>query len=152
MYATYRDCINLTGSPVCGNIVNNMSSTYNGCTNLTGPAIIGPNVTNASDAYANCYNISSNIYIYSNKVRSLSDAFSGVINGSRRFNIYVPKTGPNSSYNTCNSIINGYCYLAGSWISFTSDMTTNGYYYNAALNLYVYPVSNVAQARMNNGD
>ena len=65
-YSTYRFCKNLTGKPVCGNNVTDMSYAYGGCHNIIGPAIIGPNVIDASGSYEQCYNISANAYVYSN--------------------------------------------------------------------------------------
>jgi hypothetical protein len=42
--------------------------------------------------------------------------------------------------------------LVGSAITWTDETATNGYYYNTAHNIYIYPVANVAEARAANGD
>jgi hypothetical protein len=42
--------------------------------------------------------------------------------------------------------------LVEATITWTNDYTTNGCYYNNAYNIYIYPVTNVAEARIANGD
>ena len=51
MFRTYRDCINLTGSPVCGPNVTTMQMTYYNCYNLTGSPVCGDNVTDMRSSY-----------------------------------------------------------------------------------------------------
>ena len=57
MSYTYYACSNLTGSPVCGNSVIDMSRAYVGCRSLTGSPVCGPNVTNMGVAYQDCRNL-----------------------------------------------------------------------------------------------
>ena len=57
MYYTYSGCSNLTGSPVCGDNVTDMSGAYHNCSNLTGSPVCGNNVTNMSGAYSGCSNL-----------------------------------------------------------------------------------------------
>jgi hypothetical protein len=42
--------------------------------------------------------------------------------------------------------------LVGGAITWTNDTATNGCYYNTAYNIYIYPVANVAEAKIANGD
>ena len=42
--------------------------------------------------------------------------------------------------------------LVGATITWTDDTATNGCYYNATQNIYIYPVANVEAARIANGD
>ena len=42
--------------------------------------------------------------------------------------------------------------LVGNTITWTDDTATNGCYYNTSYNIYIYPVANVAEARVANGD
>jgi len=51
MFNTYYNCFNLTGSPVCGDNVTNMSCAYHNCRNLTGAPVCGDNVTNMDHTY-----------------------------------------------------------------------------------------------------
>jgi YHS domain-containing protein len=147
MASTYNHCTNLTGSPVCGNKVTTMSFTYNNCTNLTGSPVCGENVTIMTNAYSNCYNLAGNAYFYSNLVSAVSDCFAGR-NISNRLNIYV-----HSGSTTYNTLMRtNISSLIGQNITWTDDFATNGCYYNATANIYIYPVANVAEARATNGD
>lgn len=47
-------CLNLKGSPICGNNITNMTYAYAGCTNLTGSPVCGSNVTDMAEAYRDC--------------------------------------------------------------------------------------------------
>jgi len=62
-------------------------------------------------------------------------------------NIYVLKD--SISMNTC--LINNTSSMIGNTITWTND-TANNRYYNTVENIYIYPVSNVEQARINNGE
>jgi hypothetical protein len=134
MSCAYWACSNLTGKAVCGNNVTDMSYAYEGCYELSGSAVIGPNVTNASYAYADCYNLSSKAMIYSNQVYDMRGCFSNR-NTATRLDVYLPAEGatlPNSLYNDYRSIV-------GTDIEWTNDVAANGYYYNTAFNIYLYP-------------
>jgi hypothetical protein len=134
MSCAYWACSNLTGKAVCGNNVTDMSYAYEGCYELSGSAVIGPNVTNASYAYADCYNLSSKAMIYSNQVYDMRGCFSNR-NTETRLDVYLPAEGatlPNSLYNDYRSIV-------GTDIEWTNDVAANGYYYNTAFNIYLYP-------------
>lgn len=118
----YKDCHNLTGSPVCGKNVTGMAYTYYNCTNLHG-----------------------NAYFYSNSVSNVVNCFYGR-NVSNRLNIYV------HSGSTTNTTVlyNDSKSLVGSPITWVDDYSTNGCYYNTSYNIYIYPVVNVAAARLIN--
>ena len=147
MRETYYYCNKLTGPAVCGDNVINMYRTYAFCTNLTGSPVCGPNVTNMRETYRNCPNIGSDVYLYSNKVTSMRNCFSGK-DASKRLNVYVPITGYNASYNTLNVCLTTNTYsMVGANITWTNAMGTNGCYYNTAQNIYIYPVDNIEEAR-----
>ena len=57
MANAYRNCLNLTGSPVCGPNVTDMNNTYANCHRLEGSPVCGPNVINMAGAYRNCLNL-----------------------------------------------------------------------------------------------
>jgi hypothetical protein len=161
MDAAYYLCSNLTGSPVCGENVTSMSGAYYGCRNLTGSPICGNNVTHAGanfsapahsggittecrGAYQNCTSLGPNGYFYSNKIVSAIRCFSGR-NVSNRLNLYVPMN--STTLNTC--LWNNTSSLVGANITWTND-ATNNHYYNTQYNIYIYPVENVEQARLEN--
>ena len=171
MYNTYSYCYNLTGSPMCGNKVTNMANTYYNCTNLTGNPVCGDNVTNMYYTYAYCNkltgipvcgnnvinmgytyyickNLTGNGYFYSPKVSYASCCFRGR-NTNNQLSLYVPS---NSTTLTTCLINNSYYSMVGENITWTDDTATNGCYYNTAHNIYIYPVANVAEARIANGD
>jgi hypothetical protein len=94
-----------------------------------------------SEAYYRCYNLSGNMYMYSNNVSNMKNCFYGK-NNSRRYNIYAH---PNTI--TWNTLIRSNSLsLMGYSITWTNDITTNGCYYNASYNVYIYPVVNVRKA------
>jgi hypothetical protein len=79
----------------------------------------------------------------------MRECFAGKDN-SKRLNIYIPNTGYNTNYNTIAAcLVNNTYSIVGANITWTNSGT---YYYNTAYNVYIYPVSNVAQKRINNGD
>lgn len=61
-------------------------------------------------------------------------------------NIYVP-----NNSNSLSTILNG-SSIVNSPITWANDMATNNRYFNTAYNIYIYPVENVANARLANGD
>ena len=122
-----------------------MAYAYYNCYNLTGVAIVGPNVTDFSYAYSEVKGL-TDIYIYSNKISIMRNCVRNKDN-SLRMNIYVPKIGPNSSYNTlAKCLYTNTTSIVGSSITWTNDMTTNGCHYNTTYNIYIYPVANVQNA------
>ena len=144
MSGAYKNCHNITGSPVCGDNVTDISSAYYNCYNLTGSPVCGNNVTNMYGTYKNCKNIGANAYFYSTKVSNAVNCFYGK-NNTKQLNIYVPT---NSITNTTVHHSN-YISLVGEYITYTDAGT---YQYNTAYNIYIYPVENVAAAREQNGD
>ena len=150
MSYTYLNCYNLTGSPVCGNNVTNMSWIYYNCFNLTGSPVCGNNVTSMSSAYEGCYNIAPNAYFYSNKVNKADSCF-GNRTSYNRINVYVPIVGANTTHNTLSTFLYNDAYsIVGSSIEWTNDMNTNSCYYNTTQNIYIYPVESVAQVYKDN--
>ena len=147
MHMTYQSCFNLIGSPVCGDNVTHMSQTYSYCFNLTGSPICGPNVINMYATYSNCSNLASNGYFYSPKISNVTYCFSSK-NTSNKLSLYVPSG--STTLTTC--LINNASSMVGENITWTDDTATNGCYYNTAHNIYIYPVANVAEARIANGD
>ena len=146
---TYDNCTNLTGNPVCGPRVTSMAYTYYNCTNLTGSPVCGPRVIYMNNTYRNCYNIYGNMYVYSLNIINVSNCFNGR-NTSNRLNIYVHNK--SKSYNTLMNT-HRYYSIVGANISWTSDYTPGKECkYNTQYNIYIYPVSNMAAARVANGE
>jgi hypothetical protein len=88
--------------------------------------------------YLGCTNLSGNSYFYSTNVRSVAGCFNGR-SSATRLNIYVPAN--SNTLNTC--LTNNTNSLLGTGITWVNDYTTNGVYYNATRNIYIYPVANV---------
>lgn len=147
MYGTYSNCNKLTGSPVCGSNVTDMGYTYSSCYNLTGSPVCGDNVIHMYRTYENCYNLSGNSYFYSPQVANVGYCFYNR-NTSSKLSLYVPSN--STTLTTC--LINNDYSMVGKNITWTDDITTNGCYYNTEYNIYIYPVANVAEARVANGD
>ena len=146
MANTYYGCKSLT-TAVCGDNVTNMSHAYSICTNLT-TAVCGDNVTNMHFAYYGCTKIQGNMYIYSKYVIDFNECFQNR-DVSNMLNLYIQNgsTSLTSAMKATSSTS-----LTGTAISWTNEMSNMGCYYNTAYNIYIYPVSNVADARINNGD
>ena len=144
MRYAYVNCTNLT-TAACGNNVIDMTGAYANCNNLT-TAVCGPNVTSMIGAYRGCTNIHGNTYFYSNSIANAANCFQGR-NTSNRLNIYVHA---GTTTNTTVMYTNAYS-LVGTTITWTTD-TANNCSYNTVRNLYIYHVSNVAEARAANGD
>ena len=121
-------------------------------------AIFGPNVCyitenspyywlgNTRGAYAECPNIQGNTYLYTNNIKSADCCFKGR-NVTNMLNIYLPE---NSQ--TLNSfLVSNKMSLIGAEITWTDD-STNKRYYSPEANIYIYPVANVEQAKIDNGD
>ena len=66
---------------------------------------------------------------------------------SSMLNIYVQEN--STTMNTC--LISNIYSLTGSAIEWTND-SANNRYYNTQANIYIYPVANVYQAKVDNGD
>jgi hypothetical protein len=84
MSEAYWECQNLTGSPVCGNKVTNMSRTY-----------------------AQCYNLGANGYFYSPLVSNIQRCFQNKSN-NKRLNIYVPSNSTTNNtihYSNTSSLV-----------------------------------------------
>jgi hypothetical protein len=90
MSLAYADCINLTGNPVCGNNVTGMSLAYDNCYNLTGNPVCGNNVTNMYRTYANCYNLTGNP-VCGNNVTNMSSTYENCTNLSSNVYFYSNK-------------------------------------------------------------
>ena len=144
MDCAYSNCVNLTGSPVCGNNITDMRCVYSNCVNLTGSPVCGNNVKYMYQTYANCPNIAGNAYFYSSAVMNVVGCFQNK-NNSRRLNIYVPS----GSTTLATVLYNNTRSLVGNTITWTNGGT---YRYNTAYNIYIYPVANVAAAAIANGD
>ena len=121
-----------------------MYNTYYNCTNLHGNPVCGNNVTDMSSTYYNCYNLYGNMYMYSNNVSDMSNCFRGR-NSYNILNIYVLEN--SISMNTV--LINNTRSINGTNITWVNN---NGNYYCSEINTYVYPVTNITETRISNGD
>lgn len=144
---TYSGCSNLTGSPVCGNNVVNMHKAYYCCNNLTGSPVCGEKVNDVAHTYWNCVNLHGNSYFYSPNIDRAIGCFYGR-NTLNILNIYIP-----TNSTSLTTLLNNNTFsIVGTEITWTDDTATNGCYYNTQYNIYIYPVEDVATARMANGD
>lgn len=143
MARAYYNCNKVLGGPV-GNKVLNMAYAFYNCVNFNQVPIIGSNVTNMAYAYAYSFHSKSgNIYIYSPNVTNVYNCFYRT--SASRINVYV------LAGSTTNTTIHANTYnksVSGSAITWTS---ASGYKYNKICNIYIYPVSNVEEARIKNG-
>jgi hypothetical protein len=122
-----------------------MSSAYSGCYNITGSPVCGPNVTDVSYAYDYCSNFKPNVYFYSNNITSVTNCF-GAWGSRNMLNIYVPQN--SITLNTCLNE-NRYKSITGSNCRWISD---GNYYYDTNSRFRIYPVADVEAARTANGD
>ena len=97
-----------------------------------------------SYAYYYCSKLSGNAYFYSQEITNVKYCFK-VGNREPRLNIYVIKDSvTNDTIHITNSLS-----LGGTTITWTDE---GAYQYNTQYNIYIYPVANVEQARIDNGD
>jgi hypothetical protein len=122
-----------------------MNNTYRNCSNLTGFAICGKNVSYMERTYQGCKNIRENAYFYSENIYNVRNCF-GNRNTLSRLNLYVKE---NSRTNTTVHYTNYLSSLVGVNITWNDAGT---YQYNEAYNIYIYPVQNVINAAIANGD
>ena len=144
MMEAYYNCSNIKNSPSYGPNVVDMSSAFVNCTNLTGYATVGNSAVNLYNTFYGCKNLKSNAYIFSEHVQNAKQCFGGR-NSLKRLNLYVPDnsiTRATVLSQTINSVL-------GFGMSYTYD-SLNNFYYNTTQNIYVYPVDNVVQTRLDN--
>ena len=118
------------------NTIINMSETYYFCDNLTGSPVCGSNVTDMSYTYGFCYSLKVDTsYFYSHNVSNAKNCFCGK-SKYRRYNIHIPANSITLNTflkNDANSIV-------GEAITWTNQGT---YYYNTTYNIYIYPNSSL---------
>ena len=78
MGGAYKFCWSLTGSPVCGDNVIDMSGAYQ-YSGVTGSPVCGPKVTNMAGAYAYCHNLTGSP-VCGNNVTDMASTYAGCIN------------------------------------------------------------------------
>ena len=160
MYYTYSDCTNLT-TAACGPNTQYMNYTYLRCYNLKETAY-SPKAWEMEGTYKYCtnletaclyeqaYNVKNTFegcisltkcYIFSTRINNAYGCFANT-NTSKRLDIYV--TNGSRSLDTLISTYASYS-ITGSAMTWTNDFATNGYYYNTAYNIYIYPVNDVHQ-------
>lgn len=84
--SVYKNCFNLTGSPVIPPLMNSMNGTYYGCSNLTGNPAFSNNIVDANYLYYNCSNLTGSINL-GNQVMYLMNTFRNADNVS---SVYMP--------------------------------------------------------------
>lgn len=144
---SYCHCNNLVGDPVCGQNVITMNGTYYGCTNLNGCATCGPNVIHMSSTYTNCVNLAENAYFHSPNIEYVGGCFAGK-DKSKRLNIYVPA----DSVTLSSCISEDYAFSLVSQQMIWAYNQNENYYVNDLYNIRVYPINNITQKRIDNGD
>jgi hypothetical protein len=143
MWGAYMGCSNLT-TAVCGRNVNCLTDAYRNCTNLT-TAVFGPNVKHATEAYENT-SVFGNVYVYSNKIERMVECFNRR-RTEQRLNIYVHK-----NTQSLHALTLPGSDSIGNNLTWTNDVENSGCYYNTTANIYIYPVANVEEIRIANGD
>ena len=131
---TYHNCRNLTGSPVCGNNVTDMRCTYYGCTNLTGSPVCGDKVTVMNSTYYNCRNLTGSP-VCGNNVVNIKGAYYNCRNLTGSPVCGVKVTDMDGAYYNCTNLTgNAYFYssvVANAQNCFGNRNTSN------RLNIYV---------------
>ena len=95
MSNTFRLCHNLNQNILIPRGVTKMYFTFGSCTNFNQSILIPNSVTNMVNAFYDCPKLNlSDIYIYSQNLATLSQAFSGHIN-----NVHIPTSVPKSNSN-----------------------------------------------------
>ena len=144
MSSTYKNCRKITGTPVCGNNVTMINYAYENCISLIGSPVCGANVTSMINTYYNCYNLKGNAYFYSDKIANMKSCF------TNRYTNSVLKIYVNNGTTSLNTMLrNNASSMVGKSITWTNS---GSYYYNTQYNIYIYPVENVVNARIANGD
>jgi hypothetical protein len=122
-----------------------MAYAYYNCKNLSGGVVVGANVVNMYYSYFNCINLSGNMYVYSANINNVRNCLYSR-NTSKMLNIYILANTTTNSYFHGNHYTNSIVGVNVTW-------TNNGVcQYNTTRNIYIYPVANIEEARMNNGD
>jgi hypothetical protein len=68
----------------------------------------------------------------------------------KKLSIYVHDN--SKTLNTCLSSQLKNVLMSNNSTTWVNDIATNGCYYNTAMNIYIYPVANVAAIKEQNGD
>jgi hypothetical protein len=89
-------------------------------------------------------NLKSNAYIFSKSVQNTKGCFGGR-NSLKRLNLYVP----DNSITRATVLSQAINSVLGFGISYSYD-SSNNCYYNTTQNIYIYPVDNVVQTRLDN--
>ena len=105
LFSTFSGCTSLNQNILIPNSVVSMYYTFSGCINLNQNILIPNSVTDMFGTFRDCSNLNqSDIYIYSQNLTQLANAFSGC----RINNIHVPTSVPKSASNHIyNSLVNG---------------------------------------------
>ena len=97
MVSTFDFCTNLNQNILIPNSVTNMSGTFMNCRNLNRTILIPNSVTDMSGTFVRCENLKQDIYIYSQNLSSLSQAFDR--SGLGGVHIHIPTSVPKSTSN-----------------------------------------------------
>ena len=139
MISTYRNCINLTGSPVCGDNVLNMSYTYTNCRNLIGSPVCGNNVTSMFQTYYNCINLTGSP-VCGNNVTSMYQTYNGCINLTGSPVCGDKVTNMRGTYSNCTNLTgtpicgNNVKNMSSTYYGCT-NLTSNAYFYSLDVNM-----------------
>jgi hypothetical protein len=112
-----------------------MAYAYSNCYNLTGNPVCGNKVTDISYAYDHCSNLHGTMKIFSKNIKAVAQCFLGR-NTSNRLNIYVY-----NGSTTCNTIRNKITRtdsITGTNIVWTEIDTG---FYNSEQNIYIYYIT-----------
>ena len=106
MSGTFIICYSLNQNILIPNSVTDMGLTFSRCYNLNQNILIPNSVTNMSGTFYSCSNLNQDIYIYSDKLRTMNNAFRDCSLLKTR-NIHIRSTIPMSTSNYIyNALVN----------------------------------------------
>ena len=121
MVGTFDFCTNLNQNILIPNSVTNMSGTFMNCRNLNRAILIPNSVVDMTGTFARCDNLKQDIYIYSQNLSSLSQAFDR--SGLGGVNVHIPTSVPKSTSNFIyKSLTNGVAGMPFSAANIFNDL------------------------------
>lgn len=156
MYCTFSRCSNFNQPVVIPNGVNNARSMFEQCNNFNSYVIVPQTVEEASYMFSGLGNMKAPVYLFANNMRNYPQGTYYMFNGCNAIsNVYITGVYNNQQLNRfmrnngsvrCNiysddasiaQIKNTTILVNGGKPTWTDD-ATNGYTYNATMNLYIY--------------
>lgn len=113
MSSTFHLCHNLNQNILIPNSVTKMNNTFGNCSNLNQNILIPNSVTNMLNVFGLCYNFNQpDVYIYSQNIINMSQAFGGCHINNVHIPTSVPKATSNAMYRSLTNGITGIAFPA----------------------------------------